>query len=260
MKLPDVPWKLFFLLLIFSITGFFSVLPYSFALQAPLMQKLPVSLPLLIFLQMIQNAVLFAIVIFFGLLLAPKTGLGFKFLTHYLAQHRISEKIQPILMTSVIAGIIAGMIIMALDIYLFKPWIYSSMGESADKLYAQGVRPEAWKGFLASFYGGFNEEILLRFFLLSLFAWIGQKIAGKENTTTAIFWSANILAAVIFGLGHLPATSALVELTVPVVARAVALNGAGGIIFGWLYWKKGLESAMLAHFSADIVLHVIFAV
>jgi len=35
------------------------------------------------------------------------------------------------------------------------------------------------------------------------------------------------------------------------------LNGLGGLAFGWLYWKQGLESAMIAHFSADIVLHVI---
>jgi hypothetical protein len=35
------------------------------------------------------------------------------------------------------------------------------------------------------------------------------------------------------------------------------LNGLGGLAFGWLYWKRGLESAMMAHFSADIVLHVI---
>jgi membrane protease YdiL (CAAX protease family) len=31
-----------------------------------------------------------------------------------------------------------------------------------------------------------------------------------------------------------------------------------GILFGWIYWKKGLEAAMVAHFSTDIVLHVIF--
>ena len=34
-------------------------------------------------------------------------------------------------------------------------------------------------------------------------------------------------------------------------------NGSIGVIFGWLYWKKGLESAMIAHFSSDVVLHVI---
>ncbi|MDD3715217.1 MAG: CPBP family intramembrane metalloprotease, partial [Atribacterota bacterium] len=32
-----------------------------------------------------------------------------------------------------------------------------------------------------------------------------------------------------------------------------------GLAFGWLYWTRGLESSMIAHFSADIVLHVLFA-
>ena len=30
-----------------------------------------------------------------------------------------------------------------------------------------------------------------------------------------------------------------------------------GIVFGWLYWRRGLLAAMLAHFSADIVLPVV---
>jgi membrane protease YdiL (CAAX protease family) len=42
-----------------------------------------------------------------------------------------------------------------------------------------------------------------------------------------------------------------------VITRALVLNGVGGLAFGWLYWKQGLESAMIAHFSADVVLHVI---
>lgn len=66
-----------------------------------------------------------------------------------------------------------------------------------------------------------------------------------------------IFAAIIFGLGHLPATAQIISLNAIVIMRAILLNGLGGIIFGWLYWKKGLESAMIAHFSADIVLHTI---
>jgi membrane protease YdiL (CAAX protease family) len=66
-----------------------------------------------------------------------------------------------------------------------------------------------------------------------------------------------IAVSVIFGLGHLPATVQITPLTSVVIIRAIVLNGIGGIIFGWLYWKKGLESAILAHFSADIVLYVV---
>ena len=35
------------------------------------------------------------------------------------------------------------------------------------------------------------------------------------------------------------------------------MNDLAGLAFGWLYWKRGLESAMLAHFSADMTVHVI---
>jgi membrane protease YdiL (CAAX protease family) len=42
-----------------------------------------------------------------------------------------------------------------------------------------------------------------------------------------------------------------------VITCALLLNGLGGLAFGWFYWKQGLESAMTAHFSADVVLHVI---
>jgi membrane protease YdiL (CAAX protease family) len=47
------------------------------------------------------------------------------------------------------------------------------------------------------------------------------------------------------------------EITPLVVIRAIILNGIAGVAFGWLYWKMGLESAMLSHFFTDVVLHVI---
>jgi len=48
-----------------------------------------------------------------------------------------------------------------------------------------------------------------------------------------------------------------VPLSPAVIARAVILNGIPGVAFGWLYWQRGLEAAMVAHFSADLVLHVL---
>jgi hypothetical protein len=72
---------------------------------------------------------------------------------------------------------------------------------------------------------------------------------------------ANLLAAVLFGLGHLPATLAAgLPLSGLVISRALVLNGLLGITAGWLYRSCGLGSAMLAHFSADILLHVVLPV
>ena len=54
----------------------------------------------------------------------------------------------------------------------------------------------------------------------------------------------------------LPAAAQVWGLDAMVVARTVLLNAVAGIAFGWLYWKRGLEMAVLAHFGADLVLHV----
>lgn len=96
-------------------------------------------------------------------------------------------------------------------------------------------------------------------FLLSLLAWLigfAWHVPGGKPTLLAL-WLANILAAVIFGLGHLPATASLVKLTPLLIGRAILLNGILGVAAGYLFWQYGLEAAILAHCTADLVLHVI---
>ena len=95
---------------------------------------------------------------------------------------------------------------------------------------------------------------------MTLIVWIFYKIkkTADGKPTVIGIWLAIIISAIIFGLGHLPITGTITTITPLIVVRAVLLNGIAGIVFGWLYWKKGLESAMIAHFSADIVLQVIF--
>jgi membrane protease YdiL (CAAX protease family) len=73
-----------------------------------------------------------------------------------------------------------------------------------------------------------------------------------------VLWIAIVVIAVVFGLSHLPGTAAIgLPLDALVVTRAIILNSIAGVACGWLYWRRGLESAMLSHFSADIVLHVL---
>jgi len=42
-----------------------------------------------------------------------------------------------------------------------------------------------------------------------------------------------------------------------IITRGLVLNGIAGLVFGWLYWKYGLESAMLAHFFTDIIVYTV---
>lgn len=257
-------WKIFFILLAASVFGLIAVLPYTLALQADTLAKvkLPLPLPLLLTLQVAENVVLFAIAIAIGLLFANEIGLGTPILEARLKGEPVMDKLRAIAPISIILGVLASLLIIGLDVYVFQPALAAQLGGQAAALKSSGAAaPSAWKGFLASFYGAFNEEILLRLCVMSFLAWLGRFVSKTADgkPTMAVFWVANVLAAILFGLGHLPATALLVPLTPLVILRAVVLNGLAGIAFGYLYVTRGLESAMLSHFSADLVLHVLFA-
>jgi hypothetical protein len=246
-------WKLFIILLIASIFGVLAVLPYTFTLQGGLPQNLPIPLYLLLTIQIIQNAIIFAVAIFIGLRLAKKVGLGLPVLEGWLEGREVKSYLKSILGISIGLGLLAGFLIVCLD------YLFAMAGVTINVVQAGPLTPPAWQGFLASFYGGINEEIITRLFLMTLIAWVIFKIKKTEDgkPTKLGMWLAVVLAAVIFGIGHLPALLATTTITPLLVVRVIILNSVGGIIFGWLYWKKGLESAMIGHFSADIVLHVI---
>ncbi|MDP3623807.1 MAG: CPBP family intramembrane metalloprotease [Methanobacteriaceae archaeon] len=245
--------KLFLVLWTASIFGVIAILPYIFTFQGGIPVNLPFSIYLLIVGQIIQNAVIFAITIFIGLKLAKKVGLGLPILEGWLEGRKIKNDLKSILGISIGLGLLAGALIVGLDL------LFSLMGVTISVAQASSITPPAWQGFLASFYGGINEEIMLRLFLMTLLVWIFYKIKKTKegNPTKLSIWLGIVLAAIIFGAGHLPALMSITTITPLLIIRTIALNALGGIIFGWLYWKKGLESAMISHFSADIVLHVI---
>lgn len=110
-------------------------------------------------------------------------------------------------------------------------------------------------------YGGIVEEVLLRLFLMSLTVWILSKIAAKNKPTIPawIYVISILFTSVIFAIGHLPAAIGLYgQLTAVIVLRIILLNSIGGIGFGYLYWKNGLEYSIVAHMFAHIFMQLLF--
>ena len=99
-------------------------------------------------------------------------------------------------------------------------------------------------------YGGIAEEIMLRWGLLSLLAWIALKLGLRLR---AAQWTGNAVAALVFAAGHLPALFGLVDPPGWLIGAVVAANAAAGFVFGWLFIRKGLEAAMIAHAMAHLV-------
>lgn len=107
------------------------------------------------------------------------------------------------------------------------------------------------------FYGGVVEEIILRLFNLSLIAFILYKAFArkkdKENIPSSIYWVAILISTILFALGHLPATLAYFGIaSVPIILRMIIFNAIPGLAFGYLYWKKGLEYAIICHMFTHV--------
>lgn len=246
-------WRVFSVLYIGCLFGTIVSFPYVFTLQRDIIADLPIPLSVLFVSNIIQSAVLFFILVLAGLYLSHKMGLGAYILERWSEGKEIQSHIKAILPLSIVLGVLAGILIIFCDV-LF------SLVAPLESITIVGTDPEPWMGFLVSFYGGINEEVLMRFFLVSLIVFVLSHLKKTKDgkPTHLSIWIAIVVAALVFGLGHLPLTSSLTTITPVIVLRALILNGIGGIIFGWLYWRKGLESAMTSHFSADIVLHAIF--
>lgn len=249
-------WPEFAILCGAALLGIVCVMPYTLELSRDAFNKAQerIHQPLwvLALLQGAQSFVLMGVATGLGLLIAHHIGLGAPLLEGLLVGKPVTTQALAVIAPALILGIASSAVLLLLEVTVFWPRLPQAMRTTFPI-------PALWKRFLASFYGGIDEELLSRLFLLSLLAWLiglAWHVPGGKPTLGAL-WLANILAAVIFGLGHLPTTATLVKLTPLLIGRAILLNGIVGIAVGYLFWQYGLEAAMLAHFTADLVLHVI---
>lgn len=178
-----------------------------------------------------------------GIFLGKKTGL-------WKDENSVTGK--PLRITAAIA-VIGGFALILPDIMFFGKYSQAIMDSYA-------VKPTVPYMLAAVLYGGVIEEVMLRLFMMSLVAFLLHKLFGKKTETpaTGILIAANVIAALLFAAGHLPATAVLMGITPMILARCFLLNGGFGLLFGWLYRKYGLRYAMLAHGGCHIISKLIW--
>lgn len=221
------------------------VLPYLFEIRGQTIPPLSEFMVIAI-LAFVQYGLMFLVFTYLGLRISKKIEIE---ATPVLSG---KTKLKKHLKLSIASGVAVGLALLSLD-FLFSPQIG-----------AIEVTVGTIESILASFYGGIAEEILMRLFVLPFICLLiigSLKLLGFAKTwkrTDKVVWTSIILAAILFGIGHLTIASAISDITPMVILRTVLLNGIGGVVFGWLFYRRGLEFAMISHFSADIVIHVLF--
>lgn len=116
--------------------------------------------------------------------------------------------------------------------------------------------PTVLAAVLASIGAGIYEEVWFRLGAMTMFAWMLTRLSALADSRRAVVWSANLLAAALFGAAHLPLASTLTTLTPTLIVFVLAANGIVGVICGWLYWRRGLFAAIVAHTTVDLILKV----
>lgn len=228
--------KIFFILWLLCIAGALAIVPYVQYLgiipsEAPIWRVLLFSA--------LQAAFIFGLVCWISFKILPKTDL-----CPFVMENPRKRIVYPALVSGVFVGLV---------IFFSDKIFFASLALAKTE-----VHPPFLAGALASIYGAINEEVLLRLFLFTLIYFLLNKVFKyKPNKRLTLLWSTNILVALLFGIGHLPAAFDMVgSPSAFEISRMLILNGIAGIVFGWLYWSRGLWTAMAAHFVTDLMIHV----
>jgi hypothetical protein len=210
----------------------------------------PTVTPLLKFGSLLQPAILLAIAVLIGTALAQKVGLSSPVAEALAGGRNAMQAFRPQWVPGLLGGIAGGIAIVAIALIwkpLLPPDVVTRVAELGDLL------PVPTR----ILYGGFVEELLLRWGLMTLLVWIPWRVFQNRDEVPKPLYvvSAMLISTLVFAIGHLPIASMLVQkLTIPLTSYVIAANSVFGLIAGFLYWKKGLESAMLAHMLTHVVL------
>jgi hypothetical protein len=221
------------------------VVVLSFTVIPQLLAKSPRQVPLGVALaaSVVQSGVMLLLAVWVGVALSKPLGLGAPAVEAALSGSGAWPALKrQLLPAAIVALIVGGLLALASRM---APAALLAAGQTVEMPLAARV-----------LYGGVTEEMLMRWGVMTALVWLPwrfwQKNAALPRSAGVI--GAILVAAMLFGALHLPAARAMgVSLTAPVVTYIIVGNSVPGILFGFLYWRYGIEAAILAHALSHVV-------
>ena len=199
----------------------------------------PISAGAVLALQAAQVLLLCALAAYAGARFAPQVALDAPWLRSFAERRQRPPAFASVVIEAAAVGSVTAIVVTAMALML-----RSSVPQALWRPVPAGF----WTRASSAFYGGTVEEVLARWGVLTALFAVGRRAGIREA-----FWPANIAAALVFGALHLPAASAAgIPLTGATLAHVLLGNGIAGVVFGWMFRRRGLEGAMVAHGAADV--------
>lgn len=150
---------------------------------------------------------------------------------------------------SVAFGILAALLVATIDHLFFG-------GETARRTPALDEHPTPAGRVLVTFVGALGEELYFRVFFATAVAtvvWLVlRRVVGQRAASvTAAQWTGTIAAMIYVGLWHIWMSADPSGDT-----RVLAINSVGNLLYGWMYWRRGLEFAVLTHGVLNATLYL----
>ena len=192
---------------------------------------------------MIQPAILMMLMAALGLWAAPKLGLDVPVVRAWAEGKNLWPALRPQLVPAVLAGLAVAVVLVAFASYLRTQPVAAPLITFEMPLITRLL------------YGGIVEELLLRWGIMSLFVWLAWRASGARRPVPSwCVWTGLSAAALLFAVGHLPALHLLLpDPPTWLIGMVLTANFLPGLLFGWLFWRRGLEAAIGAHALAHLV-------
>ncbi len=181
-----------------------------------------------------------------GIWLGKKIGLGARVLTGLINKTPgTAKQIRAFLAPSLVVALLVAI-----------PGLIAWFTMPRDAFGPGLANPTPFEWLLRSLSAALTEEIFFRLGLMTLFVWIARLILKKPEFESRSLWIGNFMAALFFGAAHLPNLLSSGSPDWNMVMLVLVFNTLAGLVMGWLYMRYGLLSAVLTHFLADFVQHV----
>lgn len=247
MTKQEVHSKIFWTLLIASVFAAFASIPYTMAPGGG--SSLALGLPFMMVAQLLVFAAVYAVLVQVGLLLSKPAGLGTPALQKLIEGKPLKNVFAPFFTESVLYGFVTAVSVLILELVFFLAFDIRVIQSATDIGLADR--------FFALFTGAINDEIFFRLFFMSLVAWGLVKILGEKALSRAQMTGVVAFVAIVDAATHLPSVFAVLEPSPMLVVRMLVVGALSATVFGVMYVRHGILSAMLTHFAFEFSLFIL---